>query len=51
MLDHLNEALAALRKASGLSREDVHAIQMVIAALDVTLRVKATDDRMPRDVN
>jgi hypothetical protein len=44
VLDHLNAALAALRTTSDVSREDVRAVQKMIAALDVTLRFKASNE-------
>ena len=40
VLNHLNDALAVLRKVPEVSREDAYTIQEAIAALDVTLRLK-----------
>jgi hypothetical protein len=44
VLDHLNDALVALRTASEVSREDATAVQKMIAALDVTVRLKASHE-------
>ena len=43
VMNHLNEALAALRTVREVSREEGDVIRKAIAALDVTLRIKAPD--------
>jgi hypothetical protein len=51
VLNLLNDALAALRKVSEVSREDANAIQKTIAALDVTLRLKTSTEEPLNDMN
>ncbi len=51
VLNHLNEALAALRQMSDVSRQDANAIQRTIGALDVTLRLKASTETPLKDMN
>ena len=50
VLEHLNDALAALRQVSEVSREDANAIQKTIAALDVTVRLKASNEAPLNDM-
>ena len=45
VLDYLNDALTALRNVPEMSRQDANAVQKMIAALDVTLRLKASKER------
>jgi hypothetical protein len=49
VLDHLNEALAAPRKVSQVSREDAYAIERAIAALDVKLGLEPNATVRPLD--
>ena len=50
VLDHLNSALAALRQVSEVSREDANAIQKTIAAFDVTIRLKMSNEAPLNDM-